>query len=68
MKLETLPGGVHLATYDTGGPEPFNALWVVAEGDRAAMVAVERADRPLPEGVPDDVADAVLEILRTPWR
>lgn len=68
VELETLPGGVHLATYDTGGPEPFNALWIVAEGDRAAMVAVERADHPLPQGVPDDVADAMLEILRKPWR
>lgn len=68
VELQTLPGGVHLATYDTGGPEPFNALWIVAEGDRAGMVALERADRPVPEGVPDDVAGALLEILRKPWQ
>ncbi|CAM3689032.1 hypothetical protein [Nocardioides zeicaulis] len=67
VELRTLPGGVHLATYDTGGPEPFNALWVVAEGDRAGMVAVERADRPLPADVAADVSDAMLQILRTPW-
>ena len=67
VTIETLPNGVHVATYDTGGPEPDNAIWLAANGDRAGMVAVERADRPLPQGVRDDVAEALLEILHKPW-
>ncbi|MCF6376790.1 hypothetical protein L2K70_04160 [Nocardioides KLBMP 9356] len=67
VRLRTLPNGVHVATYDTGGPEPYNALWIAAEGDRAGLVAVERADRALPADVPQDVADALLQILRKPW-
>ena len=67
VRLETLPNGVHLATYDTGGPEPENAIWLAANGDRAGMVAVERADRPMPASARQDVADALLEILHTPW-
>jgi hypothetical protein len=67
VTLETLPNGVHVATYDTGGPEPENAIWLAAIGDRAGMIAVERADRPLPAGVRDDVAAALLEILHKPW-
>ena len=67
VEVETLPNGVHVATYDTGGPEPDNAIWLAANGDRAGMVAVERADRPLPAGVRDDVAAALLEILHKPW-
>jgi hypothetical protein len=31
------------------------------------MIAVERADRPLPAGVGDDVAAAHHEILHNPW-
>ena len=31
------------------------------------MVAVERADRPMPPGVREDVADALHEILHLPW-
>ncbi|GAA1943939.1 hypothetical protein [Nocardioides hwasunensis] len=67
VRIETLPNGVHVATYDTGGPEPDNAIWIAANGDRAGMVAVERTDRPLPAGVRDDVADALFEILHLPW-
>ncbi|RYB95133.1 hypothetical protein EUA93_12735 [Nocardioides oleivorans] len=67
VRLETLPNGVHLATYDTGGPEPFNAIWLAANGDRAGMVAVERADRPMPQSARQDVADALHEILHLPW-
>jgi hypothetical protein len=67
VQLETLPNGVHLATYDTGGPEPENAIWLAANGDRAGMVAVERADRPMPASARQDVADALMEILEKPW-
>ncbi|MDR7252709.1 hypothetical protein J2X46_001685 [Nocardioides sp. BE266] len=67
VTLETLPNGVHLATYDTGGAEPENAIWVAANGDRAGMVAVERADRPMPASARQDVADALYEILHKPW-
>ena len=67
VRLETLPNGVHLATYDTGGPEPENAIWLAANGDRAGMVAVERADRPMPASARQDVADALYEILHLPW-
>ena len=67
VTIETLPNGVHVATYDTGGPEPENAIWLAANGDRAGMVAVERADRPLPDSVRQDVADALHEILHLRW-
>jgi len=67
VEIETLPNGVHVATYDTGGPEPDNAIWVAANGDRAGMIAVERADRALPDAVRQDVADALHEILHLPW-
>ncbi|RYB88688.1 hypothetical protein EUA06_19530 [Nocardioides glacieisoli] len=67
VTIETLPNGVHVATYDTGGPEPENAIWLAANGDRAGMVAVERADRPLPESARQDVADALHEILHLRW-
>jgi hypothetical protein len=67
IRLEALPNGVHLATYDTGGPEPENAIWIAANGDRAGMVAVERAAGPMPASARQDVADALVEILHTPW-
>ena len=67
VRLATLPNGVHVATYDTGGPEPENAIWLAANGDRAGMVAVERAAGPMPPGVREDVAEALHEILHLPW-
>lgn len=67
VQLETLANGVHLATYDTGGSEGRGAIWFAANEDRAGLVAVERADRPMPTGVREDVADALHEILQLPW-
>ncbi len=67
VQLETLPNGVHLATYDLGGAEGRGALWFGAFGDRAGFVGVSRADRPMPTGVREDVAEALHAILRVPW-
>ena len=67
MAVETLPNGVHLATYDTGGDDGRGALWFGASGDRAGLIAVDGADRPMPMGAREDVADALYAILRLPW-
>ena len=67
MQVETLPNGIHVATYDVGGDEGRGALWFAANGDRAGLVAVDGADRPMPMGVREDVADALHTILRLPW-
>lgn len=67
MVVETLPNGVHLATYDTGGDDGRGALWFAASADRAGLVAVDGADRPMPMGAREDVADALYTILRLPW-
>lgn len=67
MEVETLPNGVHLATYDTGGAAGRGALWFAASGDRAGLFGVDGADRPMPVGVREDVADALHTILRLPW-
>lgn len=67
VQLGTLPNGVHLATYDLGGPEGRGALWFAANGDRAGFVGVSRADRRMPLGVREDVGDALHTILRLPW-
>ena len=67
MDVDTLPNGVHVATYDTGGGDGRGALWFAAEGDRAGLIAVDGADRPMPMGVRGNVADALYSILRLPW-
>jgi hypothetical protein len=67
MDVETLPNGVHVATYDTGGDDGRGALWFAAHGDRAGLIAVDGADRPMPMGAREDVADALYTILRLPW-
>lgn len=67
MRVATLANDVHVATYDTGGAAGRAALWFAAEGDRAALVAVEGADRPMPPGVEEDVADELRAALRLPW-
>lgn len=41
MRVELLPNGVHLATYDAGGPHGRGALWFAADGDRAGFIGVE---------------------------
>lgn len=67
MQVELLPNGVHLATYDAGGPHGRGALWFAAEGDRAGFIGVEGADRVMPTGVRHDVADVLVTTLRLPW-
>lgn len=67
MQVEQLRNGVHLATYDAGGPDGKGALWFAAEGDRAGFVGVEGAGRPMPTEARQDVADVLLATLRLPW-
>lgn len=67
MEVETLPNGVHLATYDTGGGDGRGALWFAVRGDRAGLIGVDGADRPMPMGAREDVADALYTVLRLPW-
>lgn len=67
MSLEMLPNGVHLATYDLGGDAGRGALWFATYGDRAGLVGVDGADRPMPMGAREDVADALRTILLLPW-
>lgn len=66
LQLETLPNGVHLATFDTGGSEGKGAIWFAANGDRAGLVGMDGADRPMPASARQDVADALFEILHLP--
>jgi hypothetical protein len=56
-----------LAGCPSEAPEPENAIWIAANGDRAGMVGVERAAGPMPASARQDVADALVEILHTPW-
>jgi len=67
MEVQTLPNGIHLATYDAGGEEGRGALWFAVAGDRAGLIGVDGTDRPMPMGVREDVADALYAILRLPW-
>jgi hypothetical protein len=67
MEVETLPDGVSVATYDVGGGAGRGALWFAAEGDRAGLIGVDGADRPMPVGAREDVADALRTILLLPW-
>lgn len=67
MTVETLSGGVTLATWGTGGPEGRGAVWLLAIGDRTGVVAVDGADRPMPSGVAEGVAQVLGDYLRLPW-
>ncbi|HSU03808.1 MAG TPA: hypothetical protein VLK03_14755 [Nocardioides sp.] len=67
MSVEELPNGVFLATYDYGGPDGRGALWLAHSGDRAGVIGVDGADRPMPTGVAQAVADSLYAQLRQPW-
>jgi hypothetical protein len=67
MSVEELPNGVFLATYDYGGPDGRGALWLAHNSDRAGVIAVDGADRPMPTGVAQGVADSLYASLRLPW-
>ncbi|RYC13281.1 hypothetical protein [Nocardioides zhouii] len=67
MQVETLPNGVHVVTYDVGGEDGRGAIWFASNGDRAGLIAVDGANRPMPMDVREDVADLLYEILRLPW-
>ncbi len=68
MAVEELPNGVTVVTYDTGGSDGRGALWLAANGDRAGVIGVDSADRPMPIGVREAVADALDTYLQLPWQ
>jgi hypothetical protein len=68
MSVVELPNGVTLVTYDHGGSDGHGALWLAANGDRAGVIGVDGADRPMPMGADEDVADVLHTWLRLPWQ
>lgn len=66
LQVETLPNGVHLATFDLGGTEGKGAIWFAANGDRAGLVGMDGAADPMPASARQDVAEALDEVLHLP--
>lgn len=67
IEIQALRHGVTVVTYDYGTPDGRGALWLAANGDRAAVIGVDGADRPMPMGVDEDVAQVLSTWLRLPW-
>ena len=67
MDVEELPNGVTVVTYDYGTADGRGALWLAENGDRAGVIGVDGADRPMPMGVDEDVAQVLYTWLRLPW-
>jgi hypothetical protein len=67
MSVDELPNGVTLVTYDYGAPEGRGALWLAENGDRAGAIGVDGADRPMPRGVGEAVAEVLHTHLRLAW-
>ena len=66
MDVEQLRNGVYLATY-AYGEDGRGALWLADNGDRAGVIGVDGADRPMPMGVDEGVAKVLYMWLRLPW-
>ena len=67
MSIEQLDGGDTLVTYDYGSADGKGALWLAAVADRAGVVSVDGANRPMPDGSAEDVAAVLSGWLRLPW-
>lgn len=67
MSVDQLADGVTLVTYDYDGPGGHGALWLAANGDRAGVIGVDRADKAMPTGAAEMVADLLRTYLQQSW-